>query len=169
MGIKVTRLGLGLTMVAGLLAIACSSPKSTPISQSSVPPSPTNPIQQFNLFVDTDGFAFGNYLSATSSATEPFPTVVPAILGGENIFVFIMDNASFLGDRTLSKMTLLDPRTGIEVPLVSAEGGYQNNPNIPMTFTSPQEKGIYEVRLYYKDLIVASESFQVYKMDYFPH
>jgi uncharacterized protein YfaS (alpha-2-macroglobulin family) len=66
-------------------------------------------------------------------------------------------------------MTLLDPRTGIEVPLVSTEGGYQYNPNIPTTFTSPQEKGIYEVRLYYKDMIVASASFQVYKMDYFPH
>ena len=158
---KVTGFILCFALFVSLLAVACSYSMSNSSSHPPPEPSPTNPILQFYLFVNTGGHPPGGYIPGIPFVTMPFPTDFPEVSPGQYIYVFIMENTSFLGDRTLSKMTLTNKNTGTEFPLISPPGISQSNPNLPDSFVAPNEAGIYEIDLYYKDSVVASESFQV--------
>ena len=144
----------------GLLAGGCSS--STPSSSSSPPPLSISPILQFGLMGYT-----GNSLPNPPLPTHPlvtmlFPTDIPNVNPGQNIYVNTINNPNFSGDRTLLKMTLTSKYNNQEVPLILPAGPVgEGIPNLPEAFVAPNDAGVYEVDLYYKDSIVAAASFVV--------
>jgi hypothetical protein len=113
------------------------------------------------LFTNTGGLPPGGYIPGIPFITQPFPTDVPIVNPGQKIYVFLLTNENFKGNITFSKMTLLDKNTNIETELAPSTDFLQQNPNIPSVVVAPNISGSYEVRLYFQNMVAASESFEV--------
>jgi len=126
--------------------------------------SPSNPVRYITILKTTASGAPPPGGWSLYPGTVHFQAAVQATSSpNAEMFIGLIIDERFDKTVTFSGCSILDTQTGEEETLRSADdlGPYEPGHIFSFSFTAPDEPGVYEIRLYYEDSLVASAPFEI--------